>query len=427
MTDRIAEYEGGQQARLERGAGGGQRTAWIITFTPAADEPRVVRQAQALMTAGWQVVVCGYDGRCLRPPDWHFVRLSNAGYSSGRAIQRDGFRRRFGHSIAKTGIVPGVAARLIYNSLPNWRLDAAEIVRIAAANRDLTPSLVIAHDNQTCPPAAELARRYGAKVIVDSHEYMLGALPEEPAWVKHQRPFIKVMQDHYFTRADQVVTVSDGIAERLTAEHNLKRPARVIRSMPFFEPLDFRPTGPLRTVLYHGIVTPFRNLETAIEAAALWREDTHLVIRGPGEAAYLASLRALVAERNLGQRVRIEAPALYSELLKRANEADIGYFVYADGSPQRRYVLPNKFFEYTMAGLALVTSDLPEMAALLARHGHGRTVARVDPETVRAAIDGLSNAEIDAYKTAALAAARQLCWEREQGRLLSIVEDLCGH
>jgi len=425
MSDGIAQHEGVQPAGLRR-SGGGRRTAWIITFTPATDEPRVVRQAQALMGAGWQVVVCGYDGRSPRPPGWHFVRLSNAGYSSGEAIGRNRLARHLGHLIANTDRLPGLAARLIYGSLPNWRLDAAEIVRIAAANRELTPSLVIAHDHPTCPPAAQLARRYGAKLMVDSHEYMLAALPEDPAWVKRQRPFIKVMQDYYFAEADQVITVSDGIADRLNAEQALKRPARVIRSMPFFQPLEFRPTGPVRTVLYHGIVTPYRNLETAIEAAALWREDTHLVIRGPGDAAYVASLRALVAERNLGARVRIEDPALYCDLLKRANEADIGYFVYADGSAQRRFVLPNKFFEYTMAGLALVTSDLPEMSALISRYGHGRTVAAVDPQVIRTVIDRLSNTEIDVYKKASLAAARELSWEREQVVFLSVVEDLCS-
>jgi len=423
----MSRQAAGAQATLERGTGTGRRVAWIITFSPASDEPRVVRQARSLISAGWQVVVCGYAGRSPNPADWHFVRLSNAGSSSLAESRADRIKDQAGHMLTKVGILSGAAARLIYDSLPNWRFDAAEILRLAAANPDLAPALVIAHDNHTCPPAAKLCRRFGAKLIVDSHEYMLGALPEDPRWVAHQRPFIKVMQDHYFAKADQVITVSDGIAAHLNAEQTLKRPVRVVRSLPAYEELAFRPAGPIRTVLYHGIVTPTRDLETAIHAAGLWRRDTHLVIRGPGDGAYIDHLQRLAARPGLAGRVRIEPPAVYSELVGRANEADIGYFVYADGSPQRRYVLPNKFFEYTMAGLALVTSDLPEMAALLARHGHGRTVARVDPETVRAAIDGLSNAEIDAYKKAALAAARQLCWEREQGRLLSIVEDLCGH
>ena len=73
----------------------------------------------------------------------------------------------------------------------------------------------------------------------------------------------------------------------------------------------------------------------------------------------------------MSERLTIEPPVPFDQIVPAANRADIGYFVHLDTSPQRRFVLPNKFFEYVMAGLALCVSDLPEMARLVRQYDMG--------------------------------------------------------
>ena len=53
-----------------QGSSGGQKTAWIISYTPAAKEPRLIRQAKALEEAGWKVVVLGLPAADPSPPSW---------------------------------------------------------------------------------------------------------------------------------------------------------------------------------------------------------------------------------------------------------------------------------------------------------------------------------------------------------------------
>lgn len=418
------------RAHLIEAPSTGKRTAWIVTFTAASDEPRVLRETRTLVDAGWRVVVCGYDGRSPRPPDWTFVRLANSDVVGHREAQLLHCIRHAGWKLARMNpshpMAIHLAARLCFHGLPNWGRDHAEILRIAAENPHLKPDLVIAHDNHTCPPVDALARRYGARTIVDSQEYMLGVLLEDPQWMAHERPFIKVMQDHFFARADQVLAVSQGVADRLNEEQKLKRPVRVLRSLPFHQPHPFRPVGDQVTVLYHGLIDKARNLDVAIEAAALWTSGARLVIRGHTEHGYADVLHRLIAAKRVHERVTIEPPVPFVEMIARANEADIGYFVYGDGSPQRRYTLPNKFFEYAMAGLALCISDLPEMATLLRRFDMGVIVPSMAPADIAATIDALAPAQIEGYKRASLAAAKELCWEREQQVLLDIVDELCG-
>lgn len=410
------------EMNLQIGPVTGSRVAWLITYTPAPDEPRLLRQAATLLENGWRVVVCGYEGRGPAPPTWTFLRLAKPqppGWTGERmlALSRK-LARRAG---------PGeMAARLYHGGINDWRSHSRDILATARAHPDLRPSLVVAHDYLTCPVADALARTYGAAVIADSHEYMLEASPQDPGWVANMLPMIRVMQDHYFARADQVISVSQGIADRLNAEQKLKRPARLIRNMPPYFSLPFRPAAEPVTLLYHGIISPTRDIEPAIEAAALWTSNTRLVLRGPCEPAYADHLHRLIVSRNIGHRVTIEAPVPYSQMIQRANAADIGYFVYADGNPQRRHALPNKFFEYVMAGLALLVSDLPEMAQLLKRYGLGAVVPEVAPQAIAGAVDAMTPSRINGFKHASLAATRELCWEREETVFLEILRDVCG-
>jgi glycosyltransferase involved in cell wall biosynthesis len=106
------------------------------------------------------------------------------------------------------------------------------------------------------------------------------------------------------------------------------------------------------------------------------------------------------------------------DLVRKAAESDIGLFALPAHSLQNVYVLPNKFFEYMMAGLALCVSDLPEMTKILKERDLGALIPAVAPAAIAAAINSFDRASIDVYKRNALAAAPELSWETEGRRLV---------
>jgi hypothetical protein len=55
---------------------------------------------------------------------------------------------------------------------------------------------------------------------------------------------------------------------------------------------------------------------------------------------------------------------------------------------------------------------------LIRHYDLGVTVAAVSPRGIADAVNRLDPAIIDHYKMNSLAAARELCWEREAGRLI---------
>jgi glycosyltransferase involved in cell wall biosynthesis len=315
-------------------------------------------------------------------------------------------------------------ARLSYYGQPGWRGDASSLLGVAKEHPELAPELVIAHDHPTGPPALALARMSGAPLIVDCHEYARGQYAHDETWRRDGRLFATALQDDLLAQADAVTTVSEGIAERLDAEQRLKRSVITLRSMPFHEPMPFRPTGESVTVLYHGLLAADRGLEPLIESVRFWRPHLRLVLRGHGDEDMVVRLKALVDVCGVADRIAFEPSVPFHQIVPAANLADIGYFVQPDGSPQKRFTLPNKFFEYTMAGLALAVADLPEMARLVRRHDLGILIGTPEPEAIAAAVNGLERTAIDRWKQASLNAARELCWDREHTAFMKLVEEL---
>ena len=70
------------------------------------------------------------------------------------------------------------------------------------------------------------------------------------------------------------------------------------------------------------------------------------------------------------------------------------------------------------AGVPVVVSDLPEVAALIRAHGGGLVAPDPSPRPLGAAIRAAL--DMDAVSTS------RLTWERERGRLLAVYERLSG-
>ena len=86
--------------------------------------------------------------------------------------------------------------------------------------------------------------------------------------------------------------------------------------------------------------------------------------------------------------------------------------------PTKRFTLPNKFFEYVQARLALCVADLPEMARLVKQHELGVLVPHIGPEAIAEQINSLTRERINAYKQASMKAARVLSWQNEAAVML---------
>ncbi|WOF73270.1 glycosyltransferase [Parvibaculaceae bacterium PLY_AMNH_Bact1] len=271
----------------------------------------------------------------------------------------------------------------------------------------------LANDWYVIPVAARLAREHGGIVGYDTHEFALNEYSHNLAWKFLKRPFVSRIEKSLIQTAPVCSTVSQGIADALQGVYDLNECPLVVRNVPNYQQVQpAERSGRLR-VLYHGIVAPGRGLEACIDSVLNWREEFTLTIRGPAKDPYHKALVARIEGLGLSDRVRMVPPVPMTDLVNEAAAFDIGLFALPDHSMHNHFALPNKIFEYIMAGLAVCVSDLPEMENIVDTYGVGTTFHGMEPETIAAAINKFDEEKVNFFREKSLTAAQELCWEKE--------------
>jgi glycosyltransferase involved in cell wall biosynthesis len=349
----------------------------LLLVTPAelTRDVRARRAAAAGVDQGYEVIgLCGQvSGESPVPLD--AVRVVR----TGRAARVD--PRWFGNGAART---EGRALRELRALFRLARL-LARSARLWRTGRGLgAVDVVHANDLDTLPAGFALARRAGALLVYDAHE--LYSEFEEPA-PRLARRLLLALEGALARRADAVVTVSDGVARELQARLRLADLPLVVTNAP--PRAEIGPIGssegPLRAV-YQGGLGPGRGLDDLLAAAGA--TDVLLTIRI--RMADPEALRQIVASRGLADRVRVLDPVPPAEVLEALGEFEVGVIFDRPQSRNSDLSLPNKFFEYLMAGLAVVAPHLETIGPLVEGEGLGATYAPDDPDGLCAALERLA-------------------------------------
>lgn len=138
--------------------------------------------------------------------------------------------------------------------------------------------------------------------------------------------------------------------------------------------------------------------------------DLYLMKHNEVELAAVVEL----AEK-LGERIRVLDPVAQSELVETLNGYDVGIHVLPPTSENNSLALPNKFFDFIQARLAVIVGPSLEMARIVSEYELGVVTADFSEASIRAALDTLTIADIDRAKRAADAAAPALSSESQVG------------
>ena len=104
------------------------------------------------------------------------------------------------------------------------------------------------------------------------------------------------------------------------------------------------------------------------------------------------------------------------------NSYDAGIYLLPPNNFNNRYSLPNKFFEFVQARLAIAIGPSPEMAAEVRRYDMGIVADDFTPVSFARAITGLDRQRIAHLKAQADVAARALCFERTAETLMAVID-----
>ncbi len=376
----------------------------------ARTDVRVMRAATALVEAGFAVTVIDLEWKCREPVEENI-----------RGVQ-----------------VKHIIATNWYTSrrFKLWFLMKAVLVFIRSMFQlVLTPADVYhAHDPAALPASYLAARLRRKPLIFDAHELPLANSLTSKHWhglIALFSYLIAVM----LPRCAGVITVSPLLAQEMRKRYSIPE-VTLIRNILEYKVVQKSDRlrqhlglGPdVRIALYQGGLGDNRGLDRLIRVAPFLEQNIVIVMMGPDIEATQPQLEKLIISEGVGDRVKILPPVPYEELLEWTASADIGLNVLPpDYSLSIRWCLPNKLFEYLMAGLPVLTSQLDAVIEVIRRYDIGRIVSSLEPAEVGAAINTLL-ADPDALArmrhNALKASQQELCWEKEKIHLIHLYRDI---
>ncbi|HMJ73531.1 MAG TPA: glycosyltransferase [Solirubrobacterales bacterium] len=310
--------------------------------------------------------------------------------------------------------------------------------RLVCADR---PDALHAHDLNTLPVAAALARRLRLPLTYDAHELY----PEMSTLSEREAATWRWLEARLVGRADHTLTVCDSIATEFERRYSVRRPtvllncptaasanggsaAKPAGTGPFLPhsdiewPTDVESKVEEPVILYQGGFSPNRGLKTLVLAAHGLERGT-IVLMGWGRLE--EELRDLIAAEQLGHRVRIVDPVPPGEVIAHATRASIGVIPYEPVGLNNTLCCPNKLFDYLAAGLPVAASRLPELCRIVEQGELGLTFTPGEPAALAEAINQML-ADPTRYRLMherAQEAARRYTWERESPKLLALYEE----
>ncbi|WP_155826112.1 glycosyltransferase [Hirschia maritima] len=314
---------------------------------------------------------------------------------------------------------------------PIFRAIHLQVTNCLSIKKDFTTSQMtdliwVANDWDMLPIAYLLQKEFGGKILYDSHEFAVDQFSHNLQWKIWIRPLTRAIERKYISQVDAIISVSPGICTALKNRYKLPKTPVCVRNIPAYKACEFRPISENSKIriLYQGVVAKGRGLEALIESTPLWKRDFKLVIRGPGQPDYINALDQLIVQTASKIEIEIAPPVPFSELIETAQKSDIGLMLLNNRSVHNKYALPNKLFEYMMAGLAVIVSDVPDMAEIVTNYNTGKVIKSLDPHVIATQINSLTADQINHMKKASLKTSKSLNWEKEEHKFLTTIGSL---
>ena len=403
----------------------------LISPGHLSTNPRLVKEAQALQSAG------------------HKVHVIHGRFKPWGSLNDVPLAKQIG-SVTSVPFGPTEAAYPIYLRQSATRRAALISARLGlnlqsvteAAHSPIVPDLIraaqqieadlyVAHYIAALPAAARAAKRYGARYAFDAEDFHLGDLPDAPqhALEKH---IIHAIESRYLPDAAHITAASPLIAKAYAETYGISLPTVILNVFPKANaPISSTPCGsavPGPSIYWFSqTIGAGRGLETAIKAIAAAKSAPHLYLRGGPVTGYDEQLRNLAKQAGAADRLHFLEPVPPAELERLGATYDLGYSGETGFSPNNLRSLGNKLFSFLLGGLPVLATATPAHQQVAEQLGEAMTLFPIDDEVaLAAAMDSfllhpqlLANARAHAWRLG----QTQFNWDIVQARLTEIVEE----
>ena len=290
--------------------------------------------------------------------------------------------------------------------------------------------ILMSNDLDTLPANFLAAKLKKIPLVYDSHEYFTG-VPELVNRPKVQR-FWKKLESYFLPRVDYAITVNESIAKLYKAEYD--KEFNIIRNVPLITKPFLNNRETLRKELGLPISKKIIILQGAginidrgaeeLVSAMEYLSDYLLLIVGGGDV--ILNLKKIVGEKKLKDRVWFVAKQPIEILRKYTAASNLGVTLDKSNNINYKFSLPNKLFDYIHAGIPILSSDLPELKNIIVHYNIGKICPDHDIKNISIMINDMLNADeqLKLWEANTVIAAKELNWDKEKERLLSIFKKI---
>lgn len=370
----------------------------IFTINPVHNAPRVIREIDALKDQ-FKIVVTGETP----PHDKNIgyinsdkIKLSQLEYSLGKIYRVLTFGKVF------TGRYPTTQKKI--DSL----LDQVK------------PDLVIVHPGAFLPYF--YTRNQSFKIVFNAHEFHPREFEGDIKWKNTWGKIHDYIYKKYLPKVDLMINVCEGIAKECLKQYG-KDSVIIPNAGP--QKVGIKPnlkdSGKIR-MIHHGVAISERKLEFMIELAKElgngFELDLMLIYQ---DEVYFNRLQDLARKTT---NVRIIPPVMFEEIIPFIHQYDLGLFLLPPVNFNYMHALPNKFFEFIQARLAIAVGPSPEMAGLVKKYDLGIVSEDFTVTSMLEKLRTLTHAQVNHFKNSSDEAARILNSEQYEKELLSSISKL---
>lgn len=400
-----------------------RRRICLITPGHLASTPRVVKEAEALSAAGYDVHLIAsqhfppvepLDQAVLARATWRTTRVRT---HAGMGVMLNRLRR---HWLRRCQPKPG---QLTLRQAELWSHPGlARLVDAAVATR---ADFFHGHCVAGLSAAARAARLRGVDFGFDAEDFHEAETVEAEHDPVEGAVLHRIMGAH-LREAKVLTAAAPLIAAEYTRLHRVAMRV-VLNVFPLRDaPVGpsrahaFTATAPARLYWFSQTIGPGRGLERMMDVVRAMRTPARVLLRGCVSASYADQLR-----KRAGRADAIEflPPGLPDEMVRLAAAADVGLALEERVPRNRDLCLTNKVFVYLLAGVPQVLSSTAAQVALAPELAEAGLLADFDQpaETARRLDDWLGDtSRQQAARDAAWQLARErFCWEVEREQLLA--------
>lgn len=406
----------------------------LVSPGHVASNPRLVKEADALHEAGYQVrVVAGDYMAAIRPLDralldrvsWQYTQVG-LGSRLGYGLRR--IRQELAGRLAKTGVRSLLMATWAHSPM------SMRLAQVASAE---PADLYIAHCLAALPAAAYAARLHRAKLGFDAEDYHIGELLDTPQ-NQTEIAIRDYLERTLLKRCDHLTAASPEIAAAYTSRYGVEMSTilNVFSHSDLFEPADcasqqlppIASSNDDRPSLYwfSQTIGPGRGIEAVVLAMGKMKTAAQLCLRGLISDNYHHSLLQLAETAGLSDRITFLPSAPPDQMIALASGHDIGLSLELVKPQNRDICLTNKIFTYLLAGLPLLLSKTTAQIEIAESLGDAAILVDLEnTNEVAAALDNLlayPNRLAKAKKIAIELGRSRYNWEVEQQSFLASVK-----